>query len=92
MEITWTAAIRQRKDLAIKRADLPQIDGVSHLEPSFARAITNHSPSCKPFAQLQATRAAANQSPSRKPFAQPQNGPAQGRAKSARAAVIAGLA
>ena len=73
VEIAWTAAIRRRKELAIKRADLPQIDGVSHLEPSFAQAIANHSPS-------------------RKPFAQPQKGPAQGRAKSARAAVIAGLA
>jgi hypothetical protein len=51
VEIAWTAAIRWRKDLAIKRADLPQIYGVSHLEPSFAQAIANHSPRRKPFAQ-----------------------------------------
>jgi hypothetical protein len=53
VEIAWTAAIRRRKELAIKRADLPQIDGVSHPEPSFARAIANHSPSRKSFAQPQ---------------------------------------
>jgi hypothetical protein len=53
VEIAWTAAIRWRKEQAIKRAYLPQIDGVSHLEPSFARAIANHLPSLKSFAQPQ---------------------------------------